>query len=415
MERRRGLPALLCALAVVLGGCSSMLDREYTSSTVHVEYPVSEEAAVLQADNYQGLVNAILYFVTEHQETGIIHLSDYTGDVGTGLDMACTEVCAEDPLSAYAVEEIGHEYVEMPSYYEVNISIQYAHTAEEVAAIVPAAGSGAMRQTIASAMAAFSDRCVLRVSYFTGDVSSVRQLVRQTLLDTPLAALVQPGVNIRLYPDSGTSRIVEVSLAWPRDTEELARDSALLEQQALALLEGLETAPEELTPEDLLEALRQVVECDPAGGSTAYSALVEGAADDRGVALALRLLCQLADLEATVATGQLDGRDRCWLIVPTPEGYRHLDPSAEGPAYATDDEFREAGYGWARSRYPACTDYTAVGQTGLEIGEDGAEGEAGDGASEEGQDGEEGEAGDGAPEEEQDGTGEGEAGPGENG
>ena len=359
---KKRLPALACALALALCGCSSMLNREYFSSSDHVEYSVSESASVLQAENYQGLVNAILYFVTEHEETGLIHLSNYAGAMAADLDRACGEVCTEDPLGAYAVEEITHTYANMTSYYEVQISISYARTPEEVGAIVPAAGSTAIRQTISAAMAAFSDKCVLRMSYFTGDADSLRQLAYQTWLDTPLAALVRPKITVELYPKSGTSRIVEVGLEWPGNTAELVEQRAALEQEALALLERMDTPPEELTLEELLKSLRRAAICDAAGGDTAYSVLGEGRGNDRGMALALRLLCQLADLEATVAEGQLNGAPRFWIIAPTSEGYRHLDPTAAEPVWATDDVFREAGYSWDESRYPACTDYAAAAQ-----------------------------------------------------
>lgn len=361
---KKHLSALLCAalLFPVLSGCASLLNREYSYSAPHVEYPVTESATVLQAENYQGLVNAILYFVTEHEESGLIHLSNYPGSVGTALIAACREVCAEDPLGAYAVEGITHTYEYVVSYYEVSISISYAHTAEEVAAIVPAAGSTAIRQTISSHMAAFADKCVFRVNYFTGDASSLLQLSGQTLLDTPLAALARPELSVTLYPDSGTSRIVEVAMTWPRPAAELAEESSALEQRALALLEDPDASAEVWTPEDLLTTLRRASRWDPEGGETAYSVLVEGRGNDRGMALALRLLCQLADLDATVVQGSLNGSSHFWLIVPTDEGFRHLDPTDRDAACSTDSRFSEAGYIWDESRYPACPDYTAPSQ-----------------------------------------------------
>lgn len=355
--------ALACALGLVLSlaGCSSMLNRAYVSSSVHVEYPVGDGTSVLQAENYQGLVNAILYFVTEHKETGLIHLTNYTGDVGTALSTACREVLTEDPLGSYAVADIRRDYSLKPSYYEVNVSIEYAHTPEEVAAIVPAAGSTAIRQTISAAMAAFSPQCVLRVSYFTGDEASVEQLARQTYLDTPLAALAMPEITVSLYPNSGTSRIVEIILDWPQPVEELTEYRAALEQQALALLEAPGMPAEGLTLENLLDALRPAAVYSTDGGDTAYAALVDRSANGQGIVLALRLLCQLVDLEAMVAEGTLDGTPHFWLIVSTPEGYRHVDPVAPGtPVYSTDDGFLAAGYSWDTDRYPPCTDYAAV-------------------------------------------------------
>lgn len=356
---KKRLLALTLALCLGLSGCTALLNREYSSSTPHVEYPVSEKSALLQAENYRGLVNAILYFITEHEESGVVHLT-YAPDlqqVTDDLDAACREVRSEDPLGAYAVEDIQYAAEHFTSYYEVTVSITYARTVEEVAAIVPVAGSSAIRQPVSSAMSAFADKCVFRVSYFTGDASSLRQMVWQTWLDTPLA-LDRPTVRVSLYPGSGTSRIIEFALDWPQDTKALAEQSAALEQRALQLLERANLSPEELTPEALLTVLRRAAAYDPEGESTAYAVLVEGRGNALGFAQALRLLCQLTDLEATVAEGRRDGQRQFWLIVNTPEGYRHLDPTLTEPAYATDDAFTEAGYTWDAGRYPSCVEYT---------------------------------------------------------
>lgn len=361
---KKRLLVLLCALAVFLTGCTALLNREYSYSAPHTDYPVGDKSAVLQADNYQGLVNAILYFITEHRDSGLVHLTYAQDDarVERDLDDAGQEVREEDPLGAYAVEEIGYTSRRMSAYYEVAVSITYAHTVEEVAGIVPVAGFAAARQAISSAMAAHGDKCVFRISYFTGDAVSLRQLVRQTWLDTPLA-LAQPQVEIDLYPNTGTSRIVEVSLFWREEKEVLTQRSNALEQRALELLEQADLAPEDLTPLALLDALTQAADYDPWGEETAYAVLVEGRGNALGFAQALRLLCQLTDLEATVAEGGNHDEKRYWLIVNTPEGYRHLDPTQPKPAYATDEVFAGAGYIWDTGRYPACVEYTPSAET----------------------------------------------------
>ena len=352
--------ALLCALAMLLSGCSSLLNREYSYSAAHTEYPVNNKPAVLQAENYQGLVNAILYFITDHRDTGIIHLTYAKEDarVASALDAACREVRGEDPLGAYTVEDIQYSFESFAAYCEVTVSISYAHTEEEVEAIVPLAGSSAIRQTISAAMSSFSDKCVFRVSYFIGDANSLRQLVWQTWLDTPLA-LVQPEIGIALFPDSGTNRIIEISLKWPEEAQVLTERSAALEKQALELLERTAIVSKKFTPMSLLSSLKWASIYDPEGTGSAYAALVEGRGNSRGFTQALRLLCQLSDLEATVAEGSFLGEKRYWLIVNTSEGYRHLDPAQDQPDYATDGTFTAAGYTWDAGRYPACVEYTA--------------------------------------------------------
>lgn len=356
--------ALLCVLCLVLSGCTSLLSREYSYSAAHTEYPVSDQSAVLQAENYQGLVNAILYFITDHRETGIVHLT-YLKDanrVEAALNTACREVLSEDPLGAYAVEDIQYEVEARTSYCEVTVTITYAHTEEEVAAIAPLAGSSAIRQTVSAALSSFADECVFRISYFTGDAESLRELVHQTWLDTPLA-LVKPEVGITLYPDSGTNRIVELTLDWPESAQVLTQRSAALEQQALELLERAAIVSQKFTPLSLLSSLKWASIYDPGGKDSAYAALVEGRGNSQGYTQALRLLCQLSDLETTVVEGRFHGEQRCWLIVSTSEGYRHLDPTQTQPEYATDAAFAEAGYTWEPGRYPACVEYTSFGGT----------------------------------------------------
>lgn len=357
---KKTLPALVAALALALTGCASMLERDYASASKHVEYPVSADSSILQAESYQGLVSAILYFVSEHAPTGVVHLSNYLGDVGADLDEACAEVAEQDPLGAYALNGITHNHTRIVSYYEVTFAFDYAHTAEEVAAIVPATGSQAIFQAVSAALVRFDPVCVLRLSYFTGDEAALLAQTRQAWLNTPLAALAQPEVGVKLYPDSGTSRVAEFTFTWPGDTEALAARAAQLETAALLLLQELDTPPEDLTAEMLLNALDSRMETGEEGGGTAYDALMEGRADNLGKTLALRLLCQLADLEATAVEGRLNGEARFWLIVSTPEGYRHLDPSAEERPYATDGEFAALGYEWSADRYPDCIDYEAV-------------------------------------------------------
>lgn len=356
--------ALLCALCLGLSGCASLLSREYSYSAAHTEYPVSDQSAVLQAENYQGLMNAILYFITDHRDTGVVHVT-YLKDakrVETALGAACREVRGEDPLGAYAVEDIRYAVEPSSSDCEVTVSITYAHTEEEVAAIAPLAGSSAIRQTVSAALSSFADKCVFRVSYFTGDAESLQQLVHQTWLDTPLA-LVKPQVGITLYPDSGTNRIIELTLDWPESAQVLTQRSAALEQQALELLERAAIVSKKFTPLSLLSSLRWASIYDPAGQGSAYAALVEGRGNSQGYTQALRLLCQLSDLETTVVEGRYHGETRCWLIVSTSEGYRHLDPTQAQPDYATDGMFTEAGYEWEAGRYPACVEYTSFAGT----------------------------------------------------
>ena len=94
--------ALALSLALPLTGCGSMLERSYASVTPHTQfYDESAITSTLGAENYQGLVSALLHLVEEGEETGVIRLYQYssvTGSAASDVDQACQEATREDPL-----------------------------------------------------------------------------------------------------------------------------------------------------------------------------------------------------------------------------------------------------------------------------------------------------------------------------
>lgn len=387
MPVKKTILAFLLVLALPLSGCAALLERDYLSLASYD--PVSAAGggpSALRVENYQQLVNAVLYLVTEGEEHGVLNLYNYTRDVETDLTNACLEVVQEDPLGAYAVDYIKHDWSLIVSYYEANITITYRRTPEQVAGIVSVTGSSAIRRELSRTLSSFSTEAVLRVSYFAEDEDYILELVRQAYYDAPYAALGMPEVTVSLYPDAGQQRIVEIGLTYPKNPETLRRRSQELKVLVPNLAETLSTA------QDLYGAMHAELTVEEGTGhSSAYDALVLGVADSEGAALAYQLLCDQAGVECTVVRGTLDGVPHFWNIVTDEEGEsRHvdlaaaetetdpeaesnpeagLDPEAEpspesdpGDAqtaenpFLTDEQLTEKGdYQWDRAEYPACT------------------------------------------------------------
>ena len=353
------LAALVLALAALLSGCSAMLERSYVSSTAHVEYtPLSEDPSILRAESYRGLVDAILYFVNEHAAQGTIRLYNYTSDVEADVDAACREVVEEDPLGAFSVASIDYAFSRIVSYYEVTVTLTYSHTAQEVEAIRSVGSTTAIQQQLRQAMADFSSSLVLRASYFTGDIDSVRSMAAQAYFDTPQAAFGMPDIQVAIYPDSGTQRILEITLQWPDDQASLAARSEELVALALQLLRNAPPAGDSYTPGELVAILRQTAApMDSAGAGDPYSALTGQPANLLAHTLALELLLQQAGFDVTLVNGIANGSDTCWLILDAGEGYRHLLLTDEEPTLYTDLELTALGYLWNSDLYPDCVDY----------------------------------------------------------
>ena len=100
------LIALLAAVCL-LTGCTSLLEREYSTSEPHSsKFWESEAAGTLRAENYQDIVNDLLLLIGEHRETATLRLYHFKGDltVADMVERATVEVQQETPFGAYAVE-----------------------------------------------------------------------------------------------------------------------------------------------------------------------------------------------------------------------------------------------------------------------------------------------------------------------
>ena len=132
MALKRGIAALALSCALLLTGCSSLLESPYAVVEPHTERPATaEDSSAVQAGTYSELVNTVLFFVSQGTEKGLIQLTDdYDGDVEEDLNRACLEVAKDDPLGAYAVDFIKNDCTKVLTTYEATITISYRRTRE---------------------------------------------------------------------------------------------------------------------------------------------------------------------------------------------------------------------------------------------------------------------------------------------
>ena len=393
MKRNIFLPALLLAGLLVLSGCAAMLERSHVSSTAHVDYAVeNDDESILRAETYQGLVNSLRYFIDEHRSGGVIRLYNYAGDVESDLTAAREEVLQE-PVGAFAVGALNYDSTRILTYYEVKLTIRYTRTAREVEAIPEVFGLSGVQQELSRLVTERQRSAVFMASYFSGDGGMMEELFVEGIYNAP-ALFCYPAepeadldYEISFYPETGTRRIVEVTVNWPDSDRQAARRVEKLEQAASALLEATPPEGEGYTVEELAAIVRnaQSGEDDPSredaqggkdvrGSNLPLDVLSGEAASDLGLLLAMEYLCHQCGIEAVMAWGE--GPRKCWLIVSTPGGYRHLpvdclyvpveDPDGEEPdgdpdgeqetsfALYTDREMTGLGYRWTASLYPAC-------------------------------------------------------------
>lgn len=286
----------LLAFCVLCSGCSSMLEREYLAVTPQdPQLMVEEDPAILRAEEYDDIVNAMTYFVENYEETATVRLYNYPSDaVESDLRAARRQVEEDIPLGAYAVEYITTDVVSVVSYVEVTVYITYRRTAEQIKAIRTVIGSAAIRKALGGALGDYPAEFVLQVGRYDQDVELIQGLVEQVHMDNPAWAMGLPETEVYFYPEDGDSYqpVMELLFTYPREVAEMKQMAAELaawcEETDFSVLET-----EELAREWYAARVRTGSE----GADTAWHALVKGAADETGQELGWRLVCQLAGLE----------------------------------------------------------------------------------------------------------------------
>ena len=375
MKRIISMLALLLAGSLALSGCAAMLERSHVSSTAHVDYAVeADDESILRAETYQGLVNSLRYFIDEHRGGGVIRLYNYTGDVESDLTAARDEVLQE-PVGAFAVGALSYDSTRILTYYEVKLTISYTRTAREVEAIPEVFGLSGVQQELSRLISERQRSAVFMASYFSGDRGTVEKLFTESVYNVPALFCYPAGpetdlnYEISLYPETGTRRIVEITAGWRDSDWESARRVEELERIASALLEANPPAEEGYTVEELAAIVRDAHGGEDAQGANLPQDVLSGeAASDSGLLLAMEYLCHQCGIEAVTAWGA--GPRQSWLIVSTPNGYRHLtadflyarpeEPDGEEPevpaALYTDREMIGLGYEWPAAQYPVCAE-----------------------------------------------------------
>ncbi len=360
--------ALLALALVALVGCTSMLERDYVVVTTHSDVPeAAGESDALRVENYQELVNALLYLVNQGEETGALRLYGYDSDTASeDLTAACLEVSTEVPIGAYRVSYLQFDLTTIVSYLEADISITYRPGTQSMSTIPGAIGTSAIRELLGRGLGSFQEEIVLQLNYFGGGTAEVLELLERAYYEVPSAALGMPTAEIAFYPRTGTLRIAEITLNYPMASQLLPYAQTKLEQTA----EELVADSWGLSDQDLIMNLcRLVVEQGGLAdsGETAYDALLRGGATSEGLALALALLCESRRVECAVVQGTFNGVEHFWNVVDTPWGNRHVDISLfvaedwqegaiteENSPFFSDRTAVEEGYLWNRNWVSPC-------------------------------------------------------------
>lgn len=365
MFRKVAAMILVAAEVLCLCGCGSLFDKEYVSVT---DYNFSAAAGAkddgkVTVKNMAGLKQAILNLAYSGENGGVIVFSqDYDGDTTEDIASACWQVRTRDALCAYCVENISYEINKIVTINEATLRITYSQHADSPQNISFLSYSYPMESLIRTKMENAERHFVILVSRSTyEDAEQLESLISKIYRSNPLLLPRKPHVSINMYSGTGTQRLFELSVSYMMSEDELIRQRHQLEE-----IRPVDAGSEaEMTEAQkaiaAVQYLTEICEYSNEGSrNTAYSALIEHAADSEGMALGYVALCQKLGLDAQIIYGQKNWSDHCWAIVKVDGSYYHVDPvGAEGgmadiTVLGSDQTFWGT-YRWDVAAYPKCS------------------------------------------------------------
>ena len=347
MRGRRFL-ALALAAVLCLPGCGWM-DGSYVSVTPHqVGLRQTEEDSATTVSSYMELRSALVRLVDEGSTEGRFLLEAYPREAAESDARRAVEyVTKTHPIGAYAVESVETAF----GTNALSVDIVYRNSRQEIESIRTVRGIEGAEKAVAEALDECSDRLVLQISgYQETDFS---QMVRSYALLNPDRVMEVPSVTVRVCPDRGDVRVVELLLFYQtgRETLRTMREQVQPVFSSAALY--VSGQADQRTKFSQLHAfLMERYDYRIQYTQTpAYSLLCEGTGDSRAFSQVYAAMCSRIGLEAVSVSGTRAGEKHQWNLICIDGVWYHLDllgPQQFRPM--TDAEM--TGYEWDREAYP---------------------------------------------------------------
>lgn len=350
---KRRLIMLLCALMLLLSGCSWM-DGSYLSVTPHLKQNTGMQLKDRTASNYLQLRNTLEEMVDSGVENAVINVASYREDlVDEGIANAVRYAKERYPLGAYAVDDISYEIGTAGGLPAISVKISYIHGRSEIRTIKNAENMRDVEALVKQTLNQCGDSVVMLVRNY--EAADLVQLAEDHMRQNPDVVMELPRLAVGIYPDVGSSRIVEVKFTYETSRESLRQ----MQQQVRRIFSSAQLYINSDATSDqkcaqlytfLMERFDYTLQTSI---TPTYSLLSHGVGDAEAFATVYAAMCRKAGLDCSVVSGTRDGNSWYWNIRQENGVNYHIDLlrcNAEGSFQQLTDD-RMEGYVWDYSAY----------------------------------------------------------------
>jgi len=351
------LTALFLAACLLLSGCSTWMDGSYVSITPHMEQQSDQNQDLNWISDIDELYEAIRAMVNYGRVSDLFYIRDYNQKtVAVDMRQVGYRIKNEDPIGAYAVEDITYELGVNGGQSTLAINIEYRHARAEIVRIQKVIGPEITQKAIHSALNQLSTELVLYVEDY--QETDFAQIVEDYAQNEPDVVMEIPQVSVTVYPDKGEERVVEIKFTYQTNRDNLRT----MQNQVKRVFESaqLYVNSDEMTHEKYTHLYSFLMERFDYKLDTsitpAYSLLRYGVGDAKAFAVVFAAMCRQIGMECLTVSGTRDGEPWFWNIIREDDAYCHVDLlrcEEEGELKEYSDS-QMHGYVWDYLEYPAC-------------------------------------------------------------
>lgn len=354
MTKKFRVLCLLLCLCCTLSACNSIFDGSYYSEKEHEEEYAQPDNKAVDVTSYKQLISVLTALVESGTASRIVYpLWTVESALKNDLSSAVREVMTENPIAAYAVEDIHYEIGTNTGKRAVALKVTYRHNRTEILRIKKANELTDVDRLIAETLENCDSALIFRTACeIPADFS---QLVQSHVLDHPDVCMENPQVSVNIYPEDGTDRVVELQFTY-QSTKDSLRS---MQQTVMPIFSSAKLyvnadvdAVEKYTQlyTFLMERYDYKIETSI---TPAYSLLRYGVGDSRAFATVYAAMCRELGLSCRVVSGTKASKAYYWNLIEVNGESRHLDllkcRQADGFRVCTDSEM--TGYVWDYSAY----------------------------------------------------------------
>lgn len=354
--KRKLILLLAVVLCITLSGCNLWMDGSYYSVQPHEDQQndVIRESAT--ASSYSELRQVLIRLIENGQQSSVIYMPGFQpSKLSEYMNRAIGNVKQENPVAAYAVDDIEYDIGTSGGMPAIAVGISYVHNRSEILRIRKVADMKGASRMIEKALDDCEAGIVIRVSEY--EELDFALVVQDYVEANPDICMETPQVIAMSYPQSGEDRVLELSFTYQTSRESLRNMQKYVKpvfEAAKLNVSGEETqsAKFALMYAFLMERSDYQLETSI---TPAYSLLRHGVGDSKAFSMVYAAMCTRAGLDCQIVTGTRDGVPWVWNIICEDGIYYHIDllnEANEGKLRKLTEEDMQS-YVWDYSSYPA--------------------------------------------------------------